>query len=40
MSAVLTYQIRNALVRRYENVPRVLMPGPVSFYGVRWDFAN
>jgi hypothetical protein len=34
----LWYQLRNALNRRYEQVPGFVMPRPINVYGVRWDF--
>ena len=40
LSGTLTYQLRNALARRYELVPGTTMPGPINFYGVRWYFWN
>lgn len=39
-SAVITFQIRNALGRRFEYVPGVRAPGALSLYGVRWEFSN
>jgi hypothetical protein len=38
--ATLSYQIRNVLDRRYELVPGIAMPRPLSFYGARWYFFN
>jgi hypothetical protein len=35
---VVWYQLRNALNRRYELVPGILMPRPINVYGVRWEF--
>ena len=40
LTGTVTYQLRNALGRRYELVPGLRMPGPVSYYGVRWTFWN
>lgn len=39
-SAVITFQIRNALGRRFEYVPGLRAPGAISVYGVRWEFGN
>jgi hypothetical protein len=39
-TGVVSYQLRNALNRQYELVPGLRMPGPVSYYGVRWTFWN
>jgi hypothetical protein len=39
-SAVVSFQIRNALGRRFEYVPGIQAPGAVSLYGVRWEFSN
>lgn len=35
-----TYQLRNALNREYELVPGIAIRGPISYYGVRWEFWN
>ena len=37
---ILNYQLRNALNRQYELVPGFRMPGPINFYGLRWEFWN
>lgn len=39
-SAVISFQIRNALGRRFEYVPGLRAPGALSIYGVRWEFGN
>jgi hypothetical protein len=39
-SAVVSFQIRNALSRRVEYVPGLRAPGAISIYGVRWEFSN
>jgi hypothetical protein len=39
-SAVVSFQIRNALGRRFEYVPGLRAPGAISVYGVRWEFSN
>jgi hypothetical protein len=39
-NAAVSYQVRNALDRRYQMVPGVDMPRPLSFYGARWYFFN
>lgn len=39
-SAVISFQIRNALGRRLEYVPGLTAPRAVSIYGVRWEFGN
>jgi hypothetical protein len=39
-SAVVSFQIRNALGRRFEYVPGLRAPGAISIYGVRWEFSN
>jgi hypothetical protein len=39
-TGALTYRLSNALNRPYELVPGARMPGPVSFYGLRWTFWN
>jgi hypothetical protein len=38
--AVLSWQLRNVLAREYYLVPGFQMPGPLNFYGVRWEFWN
>jgi hypothetical protein len=38
--AVLSWQFRNVLAREYYLVPGYQMPGPINFYGVRWEFWN
>jgi hypothetical protein len=40
LSATLSYQYRNFLDADYAQVPGFLMPRPINFYGVRWDFFN
>jgi hypothetical protein len=39
-SAVISFQIRNALGRRFEYLPGLSAPRALSLYGVRWEFAN
>jgi hypothetical protein len=39
-SAVLSFQIRNALGRRFEYLPGLRAPQALSIYGVRWEFSN
>jgi hypothetical protein len=39
-SASVTYQLRNALNREYEQVPGITLPRLINYYGVRWHFAN
>jgi hypothetical protein len=39
-TGTLSYRFSNALNRAYETVPGMRMPGPVSYYGVRWTFWN
>lgn len=40
LRGVVNYQLRNALNRQYELVPGFRMPGPINFYGLRWEFWN
>ncbi len=40
LSGTLSYQLRNALNRRFEVVPGFVMPGPINYYGLRWTFWN
>jgi hypothetical protein len=37
---VISFQIRNALGRRFEYLPGLSAPRALSLYGVRWEFAN
>jgi hypothetical protein len=39
-SAVISFQIRNALGRQFEYIPGLAAPRALSLYGVRWEFAN
>ncbi len=39
-TAVLSYQFRNLLQERYQQIPGFNMPRQTQFYGVRWDFWN
>jgi hypothetical protein len=39
-SAVVTYQFRNLLQERFEQVPGFTLPRQTQFYGVRWEFWN
>jgi hypothetical protein len=39
-TAVVSYQFRNLLQERYEQVPGFNMPRQTQFYGVRWEFWN
>jgi hypothetical protein len=39
-SAVISFQIRNALGRQLEVVPGLAAPRALSLYGVRWEFSN
>ena len=38
--ATISAQIRNLLNVPYSTVPGLLMPGPLTIYGVRWTFSN
>jgi len=38
LSAVVSWQFRNVLGERYQQVPNFLMPRQTNFYGVRWEF--
>jgi hypothetical protein len=38
--AVLSWQLRNITAREYYLVPGFQMPGPLNYYGVRWEFWN
>ena len=38
--AAISVQVRNALNVPYTTVPGLLMPGPITVYGVRWTFWN
>ncbi|MGQ0650032.1 MAG: TonB-dependent receptor [Gemmatimonadaceae bacterium] len=40
LQATLSYQFRNILNAEYSQVPGFLLPRPVQFYGVRWNFFN
>lgn len=40
LTATLTYQFRNFMDAQYEQVPGFLMPRPINYYGVRWNFFN
>jgi hypothetical protein len=40
LAATLSYQYRNFLNAEYSQVPGFLMPHPVNFYGVRWNFID
>jgi len=37
-TAVVSYQFRNLLQERYQEIPGINMPRQTQFYGVRWDF--
>ncbi|MEP6990482.1 MAG: Plug domain-containing protein [bacterium] len=39
-TAVVSYQFRNLLQERYQQIPGFPMPRQTQFYGVRWDFWN
>jgi hypothetical protein len=39
-TAVVSYQFRNVLQERYQEIPGFPMPRQTQFYGVRWDFWN
>lgn len=39
-TAVVSYQFRNVLQEKYQQVPGFFMPRQAQFYGVRWDFWN
>ena len=39
-SAVISFQIRNALGRQFQYLPGLTAPRALSIYGVRWEFAN
>ncbi len=38
--ATITVQVRNLVNLPYSTVPGLLMPGPLTIYGVRWSFWN
>jgi hypothetical protein len=38
--ATISVQLRNVLNLPYSTVPGLLMPGPLTVYGVRWSFWN
>lgn len=38
--ATISVQLRNILNAQYTTVPGLLMPGPLTLYGVRWTFWN
>jgi len=38
--ATITAQVRNLLNLPYSTVPGLLMPGPLTVYGIRWSFWN
>jgi hypothetical protein len=40
LSATLSWQFRNLLGERYNQVPFFAMPRQTNFYGVRWEFFN
>ena len=40
LTATLSYQYRNFLNAEYSQVPGFLMPRPVNFYGIRWNFLD
>jgi hypothetical protein len=40
LSATLSYQLRNFMNEEYSQVPGFVMPRPINFYGVRWEFWN
>lgn len=40
LTATLTYQYRNFMDERYQQVPGFNMPRPINFYGIRWNFFN
>jgi hypothetical protein len=39
-TAVVSYQFRNLLQERYQQVPGFPYPRQSQFYGVRWEFWN
>lgn len=39
-SAVISFQVRNALGRQFEYVPGLTAPRALTLYGVRWEFSN
>ncbi|HEY2065662.1 MAG TPA: hypothetical protein VGG84_06855, partial [Gemmatimonadaceae bacterium] len=39
-TAVVSYQFRNVLQERYQQVPGFFFPRQAQLYGVRWDFWN
>lgn len=39
-TAVVSYQFRNLLQERYQQIPGFNMPRQTQFYGVRWEFWN
>jgi hypothetical protein len=40
LSATISWQFRNLLGERYNQVPTYLMPRQTNFYGVRWPFSG
>ena len=40
LSATISWQFRNLLGERYDQVPTYLMPRQTNFYGVRWSFTG
>jgi hypothetical protein len=40
LSATISWQFRNFLGQRYEQVPGFLMPRQTNYYGVRWSFVD
>lgn len=40
LTATITFQYRNFLGERFEQVPGYMMPSITSFYGIRWNFVN
>ncbi|HWH50557.1 MAG TPA: hypothetical protein VN651_03375 [Gemmatimonadaceae bacterium] len=40
LSATISWQFRNLLGERYNQVPTFLMPRQTNFYGVRWSFSG
>jgi hypothetical protein len=39
-TAVVSYQFRNLIQEKYQQIPGYNMPRQSQFYGVRWDFWN
>jgi hypothetical protein len=40
IDATISWQFRNFLGERYQQVPGLIMPRQTNFYGVRWTFFN